>query len=452
MAAATVSTTPPARDPGRTSERALSTLWRRSPSLPDGLTTQDGRRLRVLYAGRPNPREGPDFLDARLAAGSGEVITGDVELHVRAPDWYGHGHHLDPNYNGVVLHVVLTPRGRRDTRQQSGLSAPVASIGPLVGELERARPETEPPAGGLQGLDDDVLAEALDSAGDARFAARTRGMRLELTRTPPDEVAHRAIMEGLGYASNRRPFRELGVRVPFAAAAGLREEPPATRLAALRALLIGTAGFLDHAEVSHESRTLRRLYRAMSRTARSGRGPMRSSQWRTFRVRPSNHPVRRILGGSHLMDRYSLSGLSRGLQEDVRALEGRRLRERLEAGPFVGAGRAGDLTVNAVLPFVRAMAEERGDRDLAARCVETYRDFPGLAANELTREMASLLGGERVSALARGARRQQGLVHMYRQMRRGQRWAPAPEGTMAVRPTSTLDLPAVPAPRLSCPR
>ena len=423
MAAATVSTTLPA--PWAPSERALSVLWRRSPSLPDGLTTQDGRRLRVLYAGRPNPREGPDFLDARLAAESGEVVTGDVELHVRAPDWYGHGHHLDPNYNGVVLHVVLIPKGRRDTRQQSGISAPVASLGPLVGELERASREAGPPAEGPQALDDDTLADTLDSAGDARFAARTRGVRLELRGTPPDEVAHRAIMEGLGYASNRRPFRELGVRVPFAAASALRDEPPATRLTALRALLIGAAGFLDHAEVSHESGTLKRLYREMSRRAPRASGarrprPMRPSNWRTFRVRPSNHPVRRILGGSHLMDRYSATGLSRGLQEDVRTLEVRRLRERLEARPFVGPGRAGDLAVNAVLPFVRAMAEEQGDRELAGRCLETYRAFPGLAANDVTREMARILGGDRVSALARGARRQQGLIHMYRQMRRGE--------------------------------
>ena len=443
MAATTVSTTPPAPwASGRPSEKALSTLWRRSPSLPDGLTTQDGRRLRVLYAGRSNPREGPDFLDARLAAESGEMIVGDVELHVRAPDWYGHGHHLDPNYNGVILHVVLTHRGRRDTRQQSGAAAPVASLGPLVGELERAGQETEPPPSSLQVLDDDALAEALDSAGDARFAARTQGMRLELRRTPPDEVAHQAIMEGLGYASNRRPFRELGVRVPFAAAAGLREEPAATRLAALRALLIGTAGFLDHEEVSHEARTLKRLYLTMSRRVRcaSGagrRGPMHSSQWRTFRVRPSNHPIRRILGGSHLMDRYSFSGLARGLQDDVRTLEGSRLRGRLEAGPFVGPGRAGDLTVNAVLPFVRAMAEERGDRELARRCLETYRAFPALGANDVTREMARLLGRDRVSGLARGARRQQGLIHMYRQMRRGGSWVTAPAGTTAVRPTST---------------
>ena len=268
-------------------------------------------------------------------------------------------------------------------------------------------------------------------------------MRLDLRRTPPDEVAHRAIMEGLGYASNRRPFRELGVRVPFAAAAGLKEEPAATRLAALRALLIGTAGFLGHEDVSHEARTLKRLYLTMSRRARSAtgagrRGPIHSSQWRTFRVRPSNHPLRRILGGSHLMDRYSFSrgwpGASRTTSERWR---GPGCAGGSRPGRSSGPGRAGDLTVNAVLPFVRAMAEERGDRELARRCLETYRAFPALGANDVTREMSRLLGRDRVSGLARGARRQQGLIHMYRQMRRGGSWVPAPAETMPVGPTST---------------
>ncbi len=419
--AATTTPRPPAGDPP--SERALSALWRRSPTLADGLVTEEGSRLRVLYAGRPNPRAGPDFLDARLVTESGGTVIGDVELHVRAPDWYGHGHHLDPGYNGVVLHVVLLPRGRRNTRHRSGTTAPVASIGPLAMKLERAGREVGPPPSVVDQLDDDALAEALDSGGDARLAAKATGMRLELRETPPDEVAHRAIMEALGYASNRRPFRELGMMVPFAVAVGLRHEPDTTRLAALRALLIGTAGFLDHPDVAHEARTMKRLYLSAHRTYDSAPGQrrrrrMRSSQWHTFRVRPSNHPVRRIIGGAHLMDRYSHTGLARGIMEDVSRLDGRRLRGRLEARPFVGPGRAGDVAVNAVLPFALALAEERGDPGLARRCLDVYRAFPRLADNEVTREMARLLGKEQVSALVGGARRQQGLIHMYRLMQR----------------------------------
>ncbi|MCI0791129.1 MAG: DUF2851 family protein, partial [Chloroflexi bacterium] len=81
------------RPKGVDSERALATLWERAASLPDGLTTQDGRRYWVNYPGRPNPRAGPDFLDARLRTESWQTVVGDVELHLNAPDWYRHGHH-----------------------------------------------------------------------------------------------------------------------------------------------------------------------------------------------------------------------------------------------------------------------------------------------------------------------------------------------------------------------
>ena len=418
---ATKTSSSPKRTSNRPSERALSILWQRTPAVADGLVTEDGRRLRVLYAGRPNSREGPDFVDARLAVESGEVITGDVELHVRAPDWYGHGHHSDPGYNGVVLHVVLLPRGHRDTRQQDGTTAPVASIEPLIAELEGAVQGTQQPPSGLQGIDDTALADMLDSGGDARFAARTQGMRLELREVSPDEVAHRALMEGLGYASNRRPFRELAVRVPFATAVGLRNESPATRLVALQALLVGTAGFLAHKDVA-EAGMMKRLYRSLSNqmartTHVKRRPPMTSSQWHTFRVRPSNHPVRRIMGASYLMDRYSAAGLVRGLEDDVRKLDGNRLRGRLEIKPFVGPERAGDLTVNVVLPLVSAMAEERADAALARRCMDVYSKFPKLGSNEVTREMARLLGEARVSDMVKGVRRQQGLIYLYKRMR-----------------------------------
>ena len=112
----------PRYDSDPRSERALAQLWLRTRVLSSGITTEDGERLRVVYPGRSNPRAGPDFLDAILATESGEILRGDVELHLRAPDWYGHGHHVDPNYNGVILHVVLSTVGRVRTELPSGLS------------------------------------------------------------------------------------------------------------------------------------------------------------------------------------------------------------------------------------------------------------------------------------------------------------------------------------------
>ena len=32
--------------------------------------------------------------------------AGQVEIHVRASDWFKHNHHNDANYDSVILHVV----------------------------------------------------------------------------------------------------------------------------------------------------------------------------------------------------------------------------------------------------------------------------------------------------------------------------------------------------------
>ena len=86
------------------------------------------------------------------------------------------------------------------------------------------------------------------------------------------------------------------------------------------------------------------------------------------------------------------------------------------AKPFIGAGRARDIAVNVALPFLHAMARRESDAGLAELALSTYRNFPGLAENEITREMRKLLGMPPNSKLS--ARRHQGLMHLYRSGRR----------------------------------
>ncbi|MCH9011204.1 MAG: DUF2851 family protein, partial [Chloroflexi bacterium] len=119
-------------------ERALEVLWQRAHTLAEGLVTEEGRRIRVLYPGRVNRRAGPDFRDAVIATESGERIVGDVELHLSAPEWYAHRHDIDPNYNGVVLHVVLWPKGEKVSRQRSRMEVPVASVAGVAHGVEGA--------------------------------------------------------------------------------------------------------------------------------------------------------------------------------------------------------------------------------------------------------------------------------------------------------------------------
>ena len=164
------------------SERALAVLWQKAPTLRHGLVTQDGRRLRVIYPGRPNHRAGPDFHDAIISNEDDEILRGDVELHLNAPDWYGHRHHEDANYNGVVLHVVLHPKRSTQSRQHTGLKAPIVSLGSVAAVLDEAKPpllDVLPESTADGGL---TVGETLDLAGDERFLGRSKGLTMDLDR------------------------------------------------------------------------------------------------------------------------------------------------------------------------------------------------------------------------------------------------------------------------------
>ncbi len=67
--------------------------------------TVSGKRLQILSPGRINPNEGPDFGETAILL-NGMIIVGDCEYHKNASDWFAHGHHTDPEYETVIIHIV----------------------------------------------------------------------------------------------------------------------------------------------------------------------------------------------------------------------------------------------------------------------------------------------------------------------------------------------------------
>ena len=396
--------------PWKSSENALADLWQRAAGLPAPLVAQNGRRFRVLYPGRRSARAGPDFRDAILRGDDGRRVVGDIELHLRAPDWYSHNHHVDPNYNGVVLHVVLRPKQGTETRSRAGDTIPVVGLETQAETLESA-PDAPPPLPQLSAASTpEQLAELLARAGDERFLRRSAAFALQLDTGDPDQALYAALMESLGYSANRRPFRTLAARVPFAALARLRSEPASSRLLALEAALVGASGLLSRLSPPERRECVKRA-RAVLPRAR----PMSPGDWTHFRVRPTNHPVRRILGAARILERYLDSGLARGLQSDADSGDAALLARRLAAPPYVGESRARDIVVNVALPFLHAYAGTARSRERQANYLSMYAAHPKLSENEITREASRMLPewGRRA---VRGARRQQGLMLLYERM------------------------------------
>ncbi|MFQ6030086.1 MAG: DUF2851 family protein, partial [Dehalococcoidia bacterium] len=219
------------------------------------------------------------------------------------------------------------------------------------------------------------------------------------------------ILEALGYRNNQQPFLRLATVAPYAALEqALRARPAVEQAPALQSWLLQLSGWLP------PERSDSIVW------PRTGFGrPMSSGEWHCFRVRPANHPRRRIVGAARLLARFWETGLVAGLGSLVQSGSPSRLTAALtvkgdadQKAAYIGASRARDLLVNVVLPFFHGRAALQGSGGDAAKCLQLYHQVGKLQDNELVREMADRLMPGEGAGLLTGARRQQGLIHLQR--------------------------------------
>ena len=409
------------RDAGKSGipERLLARLWRQRAERQEWFRTHAGAKFRVLYPGRPGLSAGPDFRGAVLEMEGVGRVRGDVEIHVNQRDWDAHGHTDDPRYNGVALHVALETQSA-STGLASGRRVPVASLAPL---LEPEAPGGLAPHSGLWRLlaeggfprpeTGDEMAHLLDRAGDLRFLEKSGRFRRFLRETAPggvEQTLYEALLEGLGYQHNEHPFTLLAQRAGYEKLSrAARRLPAGERAGGMESWLVRLSGLAKDGAIDGPP---------MPR----GLGPpMTAGAWNLFRVRPANHPRRRMAGAARLVDRHLEWGLTAGLRREaemgkpaklVQALTVAR-RDGMPAAP-IGQARARDLAVNVALPFLHALAELEGDGAQAGVCLRMYAGMGKGQENELTREMALRLLEPGWKNPVSNARRQQGLLHLAR--------------------------------------
>lgn len=88
--------------------------------------------VEVISPGIWNSESGPDFLKAHLKVGN-EEWRGDIELHLSQESWYQHGHHTDPHYNQVMLHICYWPAAKEQlTLTSENKPVPVVHMQPAL--------------------------------------------------------------------------------------------------------------------------------------------------------------------------------------------------------------------------------------------------------------------------------------------------------------------------------
>jgi hypothetical protein len=435
------------------SEKQAALLWQQV--VRKELSSTKDEPLSVIYPGRTSGDNGPDFRDAVIAIES-HWMNGDVEVHVKSSDWYGHRHHADPEYNNVILHVVLWYDCNCPTLLQNGKLVPVLSLAKALRHQPYLLPDQLPCFQILNRIDEQTVGKILNTAGEERFKQKAAHFQAQILddapRTPgireaAGQVLYRGMMRALGYAKNTKPFEELADRMslPFIESR--------KGLVLKQALLLGTAGLLPSQRRQGESgnreevRELEQIWQSADRKTQT----MKENDWNLSHIYPNNSPVRRIIAQSYLLERYSEEKLLSGvlqLVKEAHSPNGRHVfengltvagdgywqdhfdfdvRSKTKISALLGHSKAGEIIVNVVLPFAFSWAELTADAKLTENAMDLCRNYPRLADNCITRHMLAQLCLEEFSDLT--ACHQQGLIHIFRNYCREGKCAECPLGS-----------------------
>lgn len=431
------------------SEKLLKCLWF-DKRFSQPLRTLDGKKITLLSPGWWNKSAGPDFLNATFQDEEGNILKGNVELHVNKKDWKRHGHAEDKNYRGVALHVFFRNDGGAEGPSQI-LQVEIAPF--LSRTVEDFRAEIDPGAYPLKS--DSVLggccpalrkeapervASLLEAAGEERFRGRSESFLKRLGPGGLDQLIYEGLMEALGYSQNSHAFLSLARKLPWEVLQESRKGlSPEDRFGTAQTLLLAASGLTPCEE--KKSAPLSGEARAYLEKIRAG------ETWNLAGCRPFNRPEVRLAGIAALMERFEEKGpfrffmdkIPRGTntkgnhwkrinREMVRALTVDASRDFWSSRPaftgkksykprsLIGRGRAAVILVNAVFPVLLAGAAVTGDTVLEEAVRALYFHFPLLPENSVQKFMNTYLLGERYqrSSLVNSARRQQGLIHVYK--------------------------------------
>lgn len=399
-------------------EKLYQYLWK-SRMYGRHLCDEDGADVLVIDPGKLNTDSGPDFFNSKVRIGETEW-AGNVEIHVKASDWYRHGHQSDPAYENVILHVV----GVSDKRviRLDGKTIPQVTV-TLPEDFFRTYSELSSGtsdircASFLHRLSAIEMTDWLESLSIERMQSKS-GRVLETHRATGgdwEQTAFIILARALGFGLNGEPFEMLARSLPLKTLHHHSDNP-----LQLQALLFGQAAMLDSSLHIFDEyyQLLCREYYFLAR--KYGLRPMRPGLWKYARTRPQNFPHRRMA----LLAEACRGGFSlfSALRESIADEE--RLREAFawkldgywhEHFSFdVEAKAASDslsrasvtlLLINVAAPLVYAFASTIGDADMAEKATDLLTSLPA-ESNVITRLW------KQIGIDAGDALRSQALIHL----------------------------------------
>ncbi len=359
-------------------EQLLHYVWKHKLFPLKPLLTAEGESIEIIDPGQANYNAGPDFFNAKIKIG-GVVWVGNIEIHQQSSEWERHGHHLDSNYDSVILHVASEIDA--SVRRSDGETIPQLELhcpGYLSDNYRQLIEADRYPACYrlIPALPKLLLHSWLSRLQTERFEQKTDKIMQLLGRHRKDweHVFFIILARNFGFGTNSDAFEFWAETIPLQAVNKHRDS-----LFQIEAFFFGQAGLLQEVPADEYTDRLMKEYTYLSH--KFGLRPSANSRWKLLRMRPDNFPHVRIAQLASFY--YRSQGLLSALME---AQSLKSLRDMLRCGtseywlthyvfgeaspphPKTLSNQTIDLLViNTVIPFLYTYGKYKTDNILIQR-------------------------------------------------------------------------------------
>ncbi len=346
-------------------EKLLHYVWKHRILPLKTLQTLDKQNVEVLDPGQHNTHQGPDFFNAKIKMG-GTVWAGNVELHLKASDWFAHGHQQDAAYNNTILHVVLnadaeaiTEDGHRPLTVQMDMPRELLLRYQELCSTDdyprchRIVPRIHPLK--VHSWMDALLAERMEERA-RRVLERVKQMDGDWER-----ATFVTLSRNFGFGLNGDAYEMWAKRIPLQAAAKHRDN-----LFQIQALFLGMANLTDKPE---KADAFAQEYAFLSHKFELSE-PLPAEMWKYLRTRPSNFPHVRIMQ----LARIYVSGKAQ-LHRLLQVTDVKTLHDCLLEGSLSPASR-NLIIINTVVPLLYAYGMAHQDEALKDKATNLLTQLP----------------------------------------------------------------------------
>ncbi|MDV7185677.1 DUF2851 family protein [Lutibacter sp. TH_r2] len=285
-------------------EDFLHFIWKLQLFSKVDLISTRNESIEIVKQGLLNFNSGPDFLNAKVRI-NGQLWAGNVEIHLKASDWYVHQHEKDLNYNTVILHVVWD--NDIEVFNKYNEAIPTIELKSYISKdlLSNYKSHFNSPKkwinceNNISTISKFKLSHFFEQLYFNRLEQKSILIESELLKTNKDweAILFRLLLKNFGLKVNGEAFLNLGNSINFSVIRKVSQNP-----FQMEALLFGQAGILEETKESVYFEKLQKEYKYLQ--SKFKLKPLNNGQIQFFRLRPNNFPTIRLSQIAQLYFKY----------------------------------------------------------------------------------------------------------------------------------------------------